>query len=81
MGTLRCYDWIENEDGTRTSAAKGLVVNGVLLGDPVELDGDPASAEFNDAAFPNGTIDAEGNITPDEEETTERKSLWQRLVG
>lgn len=81
MGTLRCYEWIENEDGTHTSAAQGLVVNGVLLGEPLELDGDPATAEFNDAAFPNGTIDAEGNITPDDEETTERKSLWQRLVG
>lgn len=80
MGTLKCYDWIENEDGTHTSAAQGLIVNGVLLGEPLELDGDPATAEFDDAAFPNGIIDAEGNITP-EEETTERKSLWQRLVG
>lgn len=71
MGTLRCYDWIETEnmDGTvtKTSAAIGLVVNGVILGQPIEIDGDPGSAEFDDSALPNGTIDAEGNITPDEE--------------
>lgn len=67
MGTLRCYEWIENEDGTVTSAAQGLVVNGVILGEPLELDGDPKTAEFDDAMFPNGTIDANGTITPDEE--------------
>lgn len=67
MGTLRCYEWIENEDGTKTSAAQGLVVNGVILGNPLELDGDPATAEFDDGMFPNGTIDGQGNITPDEE--------------
>lgn len=66
MGTLRCYDWIENEDGTRVSAAKGLVVNGITLGEPVEKDGDPASAEFDDGLLPNGVIDKDGNITPDE---------------
>lgn len=65
MATLRCYEWIENEDGTKTSAAQGLVVNGVILGEPLELDGDPASAEFNDSAFPNGVIDKDGNITLD----------------
>jgi hypothetical protein len=81
MGTLRCYEWIENEDGTHTSAAQGLIVNGVLLGEPLELDGDPDTAEFDHPAFPNGVITADGTITPDEEETTERKSLWQRLVG
>lgn len=66
MGTLRCYEWIENEDGTHTSAAQGLIVNGVLLGEPLELDGDPNSAEFNDGALPDGVIDGEGNITIDE---------------
>jgi hypothetical protein len=66
MGTLRCYEWIENEDGTKTSAAQGLIVNGVLLGEPLELDGDPATAEFDHPAFPNGVIDGNGNITPDE---------------
>lgn len=68
MGTLRCYDWIENEDGTKTSAAQGLVVNGVMLGEPLEIDGNPNSAEFDDSAFPNGTIDKDGNITLDEED-------------
>lgn len=69
MGTLRCYEWIENEDGIQTSAAQGLIVNGVILGEPLEIDGDPATAEFDDSMFPNGTIDGEGNITPDEEVT------------
>jgi len=73
MGTLRCYDWIETEDMdgtvTKTSAAQGLVVNGVILGQPLEIDGDPSSAEFDDSMFPNGTIDGQGNITPDEEVT------------
>jgi hypothetical protein len=64
MGTLLCYEWIENEDGTKTSAAQGLVVNGVILGEPVEIDGDPSTAEFDHLAFPNGIIDGQGNITP-----------------
>jgi hypothetical protein len=68
MGTLRCYQWIENEDGTRISAAQGLTVNGVILGEPLEIDGDPATAEFDHPAFPNGVIDGNGNITPDEVE-------------
>jgi hypothetical protein len=67
MGTLRCFEWIIDEDGNKTSAAQGLVVNGVILGQPLELDGDPASAEFDDSMFPNGIIDADGTITPDEE--------------
>jgi hypothetical protein len=67
MGTLRCYEWIKNEDGTLTSAAQGLIVNGVILGEPLEIDGDPNTAEFDDSMFPNGIIDGQGNITPDEE--------------
>lgn len=67
MGTLRCYEWITNEDGTVTSAAQGLVVNGVILGQPIELDGDPNSAEFDDSMLPNGAITADGTITLDEE--------------
>jgi hypothetical protein len=67
MGTLRCFEWIIDEDGNKTSAAQGLVVNGVILGQPLEIDGDPASAEFDDSMFPNGIIDADGTITPDEE--------------
>lgn len=67
MGTLRCYEWIENEDGTKTSAAIGLVINGVLLGQPVELDDDPATAEFDDSAFCNGVVMSDGTVIPDEE--------------
>jgi hypothetical protein len=67
VGTLRCNEWIENEDGTKTSAAQGLVVNGVLLGEPLELDGNPATAEFDDSMFPNGEILADGTIIPNEE--------------
>lgn len=68
MGTLRCYDWIENEDGTKTSAAQGLIVNGVILGEPLEIDGDPNSAEFDDSMFPNGIIKADGTIIVDDNE-------------
>jgi len=68
MGTLRCYEWIENEDGTKTSAAEGLIVNGVLLGQPLEIDGDPSTAEFDDSMFPQGIILADGTIIPDEDD-------------
>ena len=67
MGRLRCYEWIEAEDGTLTSAAQGLTVNEVLLGFPLEIDGDPNSAEFDDSMLPSGIIDGQGNITLDEE--------------
>jgi hypothetical protein len=46
-------------------------VNGVLLGDPVEVDGDPATFEWDDAAFPTGVVDVvDGRlvVTPDEPE-------------
>ena len=68
MGTLRSYEWIEHEDGTKTCAAQGLIVNGVLLGEPLEIDGDPATAEFDDSMFVNGIILADGTIIPDEDE-------------
>jgi hypothetical protein len=71
VGTLRCYEWIENEDGTKTSAAQGLVVNGVLLGEPLELDLDPLTAEFDDGMFPQGIIMADGTIIPDEDDALE----------
>jgi hypothetical protein len=45
-----------------------MTVNGVILGDPVELDDDPATFEWDDARFPNGELDVEGNITIDEVE-------------
>jgi len=68
MGTLRCYEWIEHEDGTKTCAAQGLVINGVLLGEPLELDLDPLTAEFDDSLFPNGIVLSDGTIIPDEDE-------------
>ena len=71
MGTLRAFDpeIIINEDGTETIVwlEQGMVVNGVILGEPVELDGNPLTAEWDDSMFPNGTIDKDGKITPDEE--------------
>jgi hypothetical protein len=57
MGTLRS-----------TTDHSGLTVNGVLLGEPVEIDGNPETFEWDDSAFPNGEIDADGNVTPDEGE-------------
>lgn len=80
MGTLRCYDWIENEDGTKTSAVEGMVINGVILGQPLEIDGDPNTAEYDDSMFPTGVIDAEGNITPDEPVETETIIVPQEII-
>jgi hypothetical protein len=59
--------------GTLRSATdcSGHTVNGVLLGDPVEVDGDPATFEWDDAAFPNGSVELwRGRlvVTPDEPE-------------
>jgi len=69
MGTLRCYEWvIDPSTGEKRSAVQGLTFNGVILGEPLEIDGDPSSAEFNDSAFPDGVIDADGYITPDEDD-------------
>lgn len=44
--------------GTLRSATdvKGMVVNGVLLGEPVEIDGDPGTFEYDDARLPNGEV-------------------------
>lgn len=61
MGTLRTTEIIE--PGT-------VSVNGVLLGEPLELDGDPNTYDYDDSAFPNGTfvvVDGEAIITLDEE--------------
>ena len=72
MGTLRSYDIevVTDESGNETKVylAQGLVVNGVLLGEPIEIDGDPNTVEWDDSAFPNGVIDRAGIVTPDEEE-------------
>jgi hypothetical protein len=70
MGTLKCYEWIETESGTQISAVEGLVYNGVILGVPLEIDGDPNTAEFDDSMFPNGrveNVDGIAVVTPDEE--------------
>jgi len=71
--TLRCYEWIEvfDDEGNlieKKSAAQGLVVNGVLLGEPLEIDGNPSTAEFDDSAFVQGIILADGTIIPDEDD-------------
>lgn len=57
MGTLRSL-WNHT----------GMIYNEVILGDPVELDDDPHTYEWDDSAFPNGTIDEAGNVTPDEQD-------------
>ena len=57
MGTLRSQ-WNHT----------GMIYNEVILGDPVELDDDPHTYEWDDSAFPNGTIDEAGNVTPDEQD-------------
>ena len=72
MGTLRATDpeITKDEEGNDvvTWVQKGLVVNGVMLGEPIELDNNPLTAEWDDSAYPNGTIDRAGIVTPDEEE-------------
>lgn len=45
MGTLRSIHNI-----------KGMKVNGITLGDPVELDEDPATFEYDDSRLPNGEV-------------------------
>lgn len=58
MGTLRSL----------TTDPTGHTYNGVLLGEPVELDGDPSTYEWDDSAFPTGTVevvDGEIVVTPD----------------
>ena len=64
MGTLR-------SSGTEV---KGHSYNGVVLGEPVEIDGDPATFEFDHPAFPNGTaevVEGELVVTADPEEMDE----------
>ena len=72
MGTLRSYDIevVTDEFGNETKVylAQGLTVNGILLGEPIEKDNNPLTAEWDDSALPNGTIDRAGIVTPDEEE-------------
>ncbi len=47
MGTLRAL----------TIEPKGYEFNGVTLGEPVELDDDPATFEWDDSRFPDGSCD------------------------
>ena len=73
MGTLRSTEvkFIPNDDpdqpDTAIPACQGLVINGVILGIPLELDGDPNTYEWDDSMFPNGIILADGTIIPDED--------------
>ena len=69
MGRLRSYDIeIDPETGAKTYLAQGFVVNGVILGEPIELDDNPQTAEWDHPAFPNGVIDRAGIVTLDEKE-------------
>lgn len=64
MGILRCYQW----DGDK-SVVHGYTYTGILFGEPLEIDGDPLTAEYDHQFFPQGIvelIDGEIVITPDE---------------
>lgn len=52
MGTLKSY-----------FNHTGLTVNGILLGEPVEIDGDPSTFEWNDHRIPDGWVDQDGSVT------------------
>lgn len=36
---------------------QGHTINGIVLGEPVDFDGDPATMEWDDSALPNGMCD------------------------
>ena len=58
MGTLRSL-----------TNHSGMIVNGVTLGEPVELDDDPSTFEWDDSRFPNGeceVVDGVLIVTVDE---------------
>lgn len=60
MGTLRAL----------TIDPQGYEFNGVTLGEPVELDDDPSTFEWDDSRFPNGecfVVDDELIVVVDEE--------------
>lgn len=68
MGTLRSTQW--TSDDPPVPVCKGFSYNGVILGEPVELDGNPATAEWDDGAFPNGScevVDGVLVVTPDDD--------------
>ena len=67
MGTLRSEQWTEI-DGKRVSPCTGHTYNGVILGEALEVDGNPGTVEWDDSAYPNGTCEVvEGAlvVTPD----------------
>ena len=57
MGTLTTYQIEIDENGNQYTPCQGHTYNGVILGEPVEIDGDPNTMEFNDSMFPNGTCE------------------------
>ncbi len=65
MGLLRSTA-LEPVPGGFAPAAKGLTVNGVLLGEPILVGISPIAFGWDDSALPNGVIDADGNVTADE---------------
>jgi hypothetical protein len=73
VGTLRSTQIVDDDssddvDARPRAACQGYVYNGVTLGEPIELDGDPSTFEWDDSAFPNGTcevVDDELVVTPD----------------
>lgn len=69
MSTLKSTQTTTLDDGTTIPTCQGYEYNGVLLGQPVELDGDPATFEWDDAMFPSGTcvvVDGVLVVTVDE---------------
>ena len=64
MGLLRSTA-LEPMEGGFAPAAKGLTVNGVLLGEPILMGISPITVGWDDSALPSGVIDADGNVTPD----------------
>lgn len=66
MGTLRSKALRPAGRGEYVSAVKGRTVNRVLLGEPILLSADPITLGWDDSALPNGEIDENGNVTPDE---------------
>lgn len=65
MAILRCYEWVNDK-----SAVQGYTYNGVLFGDPLEIDGDPITAEYDHGSFPAGIVKLENGeivVIPDEQ--------------
>lgn len=48
----------------------GLSVNGVTLGEPIELDADPHTFEWDDPRIPTGEILADGTVVVGETKST-----------